>query len=401
MELDYLRLWLNGHQQKFLFSQKFRINHRKQNYLVLNITLDSQQKLVKEKLDLLANQINAKGHSQGLLQFLKKPKKLTGIYIYGGVGRGKSMLISDFFKSLNTNKKLSIHFNVLMQSIHQNLHKVRLGKKKYSDELIEAVKRTIKDNKILCLDEFQVLDITDAMLLSRIFSYLFSQNILVTFTSNSHPLNLYQNGLQRELFLEFVEQVLLKNCRVLYLDSPTDYRLQYQQNLSKRYFISKLGRCKKALEIIANLRGENKFESSKLLVWGREIVIKKTFTLKRAQNSYEKVAVFNFDELCKESFASADYRAICQNFDLIFLLKLPKLKQEDRDEARRFITFIDEVYENKTALIIGAQVKPEEIYTEGTGAEAFKRTISRLNEIKSDHYWQHSKIKENLMTDNI
>ena len=121
-----------------------------------------------------------------------------------------------------------------------------------------------------------------------------------------------------------------------------------------------------------------KLKPAKIKVWGREIKIKKT---------YKKVAVFNFDDLCRVEFAAAEYQAICQNFDLIFLLKIPQLLPEDANEARRFVLFIDEVYEKKTGLIVLAKTKSEKIYESGTGAEAFKRTVSRLNEIKSDQYW--------------
>ena len=273
------------------------------------ILLDSQQIAVQESLKKLATNLKNVAEEGFLKKILAPKSQLKSIYIYGDVGRGKSMLMKSFFDSLIKTPKIYFHFNAFMRKIHEALRDIRKEKNKFKDELIEAVKRVIKDKQVLCFDEFQVLDIADAMLLGRIFSYLFKEEILVVFTSNSKPLDLYKNGLQREIFLEFVENILLKNCEVLYLDSPTDYRAQYRKNLAKRYFINNNKNRTLVKEIIANLTNSQKLKSKKLMVWGREIKIKKTFG---------KIAVINFDELCRVDFAASDYQAICQNFDLIF-----------------------------------------------------------------------------------
>jgi cell division protein ZapE len=270
-----------------------------------------------------------------------------------------------------------------MRLIHEALRDIRKEKKKFKDELIEAVKRVVPNQRLICFDEFQVTDIADAMLLSRIFSYLFSQNVVTVFTSNSKPMDLYKNGLQREVFLEFVKNILLQTCEVLHLDSPTDYRAQYVKNLTQRYFLATKKNHEIVQEIIKNLTQSSKFKSRKLKVWGREIKIKKT---------HQKIAVINFADLCEVDFSASDYQTICQTFDLIFLLRLPKLNAENVNEAKRFMLFIDEVYENKVALIVTAKTEISEIYQSGTGYEAFKRTASRLNEIKSDYYWWGSKV---------
>jgi len=345
--------------------------------------LDSQQILVENKLLNLAKELESQASEGFFRKIISSKKQLKSFYIYGDVGRGKSMLMKNFFNSLHKTPKTYFHFNLFMRKIHEALRDIRKEEKKFEDELFEAVKRVVQKNKLICFDEFQVVDIADAMLLSRIFSHLFSQGVVVIFTSNSKPQDLYKNGLQREIFLEFVEKVLLKNCEVLYLNSPTDYRSQYRKNLTRRYFISNKENREEVKKIIENFTEGKKLKSKKLKVWGREIKIKKTF---------EKVAIFNFDELCRVDFAASDYQAICQNFDLIFLLKVPKLTKEDMNEARRFVLFIDEAYENKAALIILAKTKSEKIYESGVGAEAFSRTVSRLNEIKSDSYWQLSKV---------
>lgn len=348
----------------------------------MKLILDPQQILVEKKLQQLAQELENQASGSFFKKIISAKNDVKGFYIYGDVGRGKSMLMRNFFNSLHKTPKIQFHFNAFMRLIHEALRDIRREEKKYKDELVEAVKRIVQKNRVICFDEFQVVDIADAMLLSRIFSFLFSQDVVAIFTSNSHPLELYKNGLQREVFIEFVDKILLQNCEILHLNSPTDYRSQYRKNLTKRYFISNQKNRDEVKKIIENLTDEKKLEPRKLKVWGREIKIKKTFG---------KIAVINFDELCRVEFAASDYQAICQNFDLIFLLKIPQLTPEDVNEARRFVLFIDEVYENKVALIAVAKTKAEKIYESGIGSEAFHRTVSRLNEIKSDHYWQASK----------
>jgi cell division protein ZapE len=172
----------------------------------------------------------------------------------------------------------------------------------------------------------------------------------------------------------------------LHLDSEIDYRSQYRQNLAQRYFIYSKENHEEVKKIIEIFTEGKKPKISKIKVWGREIKIRRTFG---------KIAVFNFDELCHAEFAASDYNAICKTFDLIFLLKVPFLTDEEVNEARRFTLFIDEIYENKTALIILAKTKSDKIYPNGIGSEVFKRTVSRLNEIKSDGYWAVSKVNFN------
>ena len=347
------------------------------------MNLDLKQIEIVKRLEFLARELE-ENSSQNLWQKIISPKiSPKSFYIYGDVGRGKTMLMKAFYDSLHKTPKIYFHFNAFMQKIHETLRDIRSEKKPVKDELIVAVQRVIGEKKLICFDEFQVVDIADAMLLSRIFSYLFAQGVVAVFTSNSYPLDLYKNGLQREVFLEFVHQVLMKNCEILYLDSPTDYRQQYLDNLHKRYFVSNQKNREEIRNIIEAFTHGKKPKSKILKVWGREVKIKKT---------YGSIAVLTFDELCRVQLSAADYRAICQNFDLIFLLKLPSLLPEEVNEARRLTLFIDEVYENKTALIVLAQSKVDKIFANVINAEGFKRTVSRLNEIKSDHYWKNSKI---------
>lgn len=344
------------------------------------IIFDKIQLKIQKKLQKIAKILENQNFFSEI--FLNK-ESVSSLYIYGSVGCGKTTLMQDFYNSLQKTIKVYFHFNSFMRLFHETLRDIRNEEKKYKDELIEAIKRIIDDKKLLCFDEFQVLDIADAMILGRIFSYLFSKKIIIIFTSNSAPQDLYRNGLQRELFLEFVNNILLKNCEVIALENGTDYRSIYRKNLTKRYYVSNFLNRAKIKEIIINLTKSSPFKPRVLKVWGRDLKIKKT---------YQNIAVINFDDICRAELAASDYQAICQEFDLIFLLKLPiLLKAQDRNEIRRFMLFIDEVYENKTALIILAKTKIDKIYDSAKSDNSFARTISRLKEIKSDEYWAASK----------
>lgn len=343
------------------------------------MNLDSKQILIKNELDKLALSLEQRASQNVFSKILKSKEKIKSLYIHGGVGRGKTMLMRGFFDSLIKTPKFYIHFNSFMRSIHEALRDIRLEKKSYKDELIEAVDRVVKDQKLICFDEFQVVDIADAMLLARIFSYLFSEGVVVVFTSNTKPLELYKNGLQREIFLDFVRNILLKNSTVLHLDSENDYRAKRKASLTKRYFVSNKKNREDFKKIIDEFTEGKSFKSKKIKVWGREVKLKKTCG---------EILVTSFDELCMQAFAASDYQEICKNFDLIFFKGLPILTQNERNEMRRFMLFIDEVYEHKTGLIILAKSTIKNTCT----IDLFKRTASRLREIKSDEYWARCSI---------
>ncbi len=342
--------------------------------------LDAPQVVVKNKLDQLSEDLESR-QSDGFLKKLFNKKPLPkGFYIHGGVGRGKTMLMRNFFDSLKETPKFYVHFNSFMRSIHEALRDIRNENLNFDDELIEAIRRVVtfgkKDYKaaLICFDEFQVVDIADAMLLSRIFTHLFNLGVVAVFTSNTQPLDLYKDGLQREVFLEFVRAVLLKNVDVLYLDSPNDYRALRKAKLSKRYLVSNRKNRLKFQEMIDEFIEGRALKAKKIKVWGREVELKKT---------YKKILVVSYEELCCQPLSASDYQEICKNFDLIFFKGLPRLNENDRNEMRRLMLFIDEVYERKIGLIILAKTAIKNISSD----HVFKRTASRLREIKSDYYW--------------
>ncbi len=318
--------------------------------------------------------------SKILPQFFKENQIYhQGIYLYGKVGRGKSMLMLNFFNEFPSQNKIYLHFNSFMQKIHQELYKARQDKETDKERLIEIVtKSIIKDNKLICLDEFQVDDVADALILRRIFSYIFKKGVVVVFTSNLKPENLYKDGLQRDLFLKFVDKTLKKHCQIINLDSDIDYRENFLHKVRKHYFYpANKENNKKILNIFSHLSHNKKPYQDKIKVLGRDLIIKK---------AYENIALFNFKELCQENLGVADYQEICKKYSIIFLTNVPKLSKEDRNEAKRLILFIDEVYENKNILLMSCAVKMAEIYKDGKDANKFKRTVSRLKEIMSDDY---------------
>jgi cell division protein ZapE len=348
------------------------------------IKLDQKQIEAQNELEKIAINLQNQRNISWFKNFFIDQKRVKSFYLHGDVGRGKSMLMKKFYSTLPKEiEKCYFHFNNFIKTIHESLKNIRKEKVVYKDELIEAINRIIQNAKLICLDEFQVIDIADAMLLSRIFIHLFKKNLTIVFTSNSHPLELYKNGLQREFFIDFVNKTLLPNCEVFFLNNQIDYRDEFKKNLVKRYFISNKKNREIFEEAILCFTKNQKLKSKKITVWGREIKIKKTF---------ENIAIVSFDEICRVELGASDYQMICKNFDLIFLRKLPKLNEDNLNELRRFILFIDEVYENRVSLIILAKTKISEIYDDSKiKVEALKRTISRLKEIKSDEYWKNSK----------
>ncbi len=346
------------------------------------IKLDKIQLEIFKKLEFIANKLENRNFFH---KILKKDKTQKSLYIHSSPGRGKTMLMQKFYQKIKKTKKKYFHFNDFMYQIHKNLHEIRLENKNSKDELIEAVKRVVADAKLICFDEFQVQDIADAMLLDRIFSYIFSKNTTTIITSNSKPQNLYLHGLQREKFLDFVENILLKNAEIIEITDEIDYRLQYQQNLEKKYFLKNKKDEIEFREVIKNFTANKTLEPLILKVWGRNILLKET---------YQKIAIIDFEDFAKENFSTSDFKKICKYFNLIFLRNLQEFDYEDKNEARRFMLFIDEIYENKTALIILANKEIDKIYKNDKDKKLNLRTISRLNEIKSDHYFKNSKLFE-------
>jgi cell division protein ZapE len=297
-----------------------------------------------------------------------------GLYLYGPVGRGKSMLMDLFFAAVAGLRKRRVHFHAFMLEVHDRIERERRAKT--SAPILKVAADIAHEAALLCFDEFQVDDIADAMILGRLFTVLFEAGVVVVATSNLAPDRLYEHGLQRELFLPFIA-LLKERLNVLELDGGRDWRLA--RLIGKPVYHHPLDpAARKALAAaFAELTDGAAGESMTLPVKGRSLLVP------RAAHS---VAWFGFAELCEKPLAAAEYLAITERFSAVIVEGIPRLGSRQRDAAKRFNILIDTLYEARTLLIASAEVSPEEIYTAGDGTFEFKRTVSRLIEMQGQDY---------------
>jgi len=301
--------------------------------------------------------------------FRKAPTPPKGLYLWGGVGRGKSMLM-DFFVSHVTVPTRRVHFHAFMQEIHASMHEAR---KRGVDDAIAPVAADIAASvRLLAFDEMQITDITDAMIVGRLFEALFAAGVLVVTTSNRVPDDLYKDGLNRQLFLPFIS--LLKEHMVVWeLSSPTDYR-QDRLAGSPTYF-TPLGSDASAQmnSVWKDFTGGDTAPLD-LLVNGR------TVTLSQYRSGVGRA---NFFDLCAKPLGPADFLVIANACKVLMIDDIPMLSRSNFNEAKRFVTLIDTLYEAQVRLICSAAAKPEMLYLEGEGTFEFERTASRLREMQS------------------
>ena len=352
----------------------------KKNKLIAN---DSQIKIMEE-LTCLHHFIDdyKKNRANKLISLFKKIEVPKGLYIYGSVGIGKSMLAELFFKNVNLEKKRQVNFHKFMLEIHQQIHEARNANNKTIDKLDlikEIAKNLSAKYRLLYIDELEIQDIADAMIVGRLFRELFQQNIMIVTTSNRMPDDLYKDGLQRELFLGFIK-LIKEKMNIIELTSRHDYRTQKTLSLKQTFFYPLGWEADEFLKLtIANITKHEKMQSKVLIINKRELV---------CQNSCGELVYFTFEELFKKPLSNQDFIALCNNFKIIVIANIPKLFEEDREEARRFINFIDTLYAHKTILICTCEVPAKFIYEEGKGIFEFERTVSRLIEMQSEEYLQ-------------
>lgn len=312
--------------------------------------------------------------------FTRKPQAVFGsVYIWGDVGRGKSMLMDMFAACLPDGFPYRrLHYHAFMAEIHHQLHEQRKAGADTTDALKPVALGYAMTLRLLCLDEFQVTDIADAMILSRLFTLLLDAGLVIVTTSNRPPEDLYKDGLQRQNFLKFIDLVKAR-FQVLHLESPHDYRMQKLQG-HPTYFTpaDNIAELKSIFDSLCTLPPV----PCTLTIHAREVILPITTG---------DTAWCHFDELCRQPLGAEDYAELATEFHTIFLIGIPQLTREDRNEAKRFVTLIDTLYEHKTRLLCSADTLPEQIYPSGDGSFEFARTISRLREMGSAEYWNGRK----------
>ncbi len=349
---------------------------------------DTAQISAAHNLDGLLGRLQTYKPRRTLRGFGPKTKKPpNGLYIWGGVGRGKSMLMDMFFEAAPTAHKSRVHFHAFMQDIHRRIGiwrklsaKERRAQPNYvrgagDDPIAPTAKAIALDTTLLCFDEFHVTDITDAMILSRLFTALWARGVVVVATSNRAPDNLYKDGLNRKLFVPFIE-LLKQKLDIFAFEGDEDHRLNKLHKAPLYY--SPLGAQADAgiEKIWQRLIRPATPSLQTLRVQGREINLLAASGTVRA----------NFAELCDRALGAADYLEIAQSFTTLILENIPKMGAHNRNEAKRFVTLVDALYENKTNLVVSAAATPEDLYDGGDGAFEFERTVSRLMEMRSDDY---------------
>lgn len=339
---------------------------------------DPAQAELMEKLDYLFHQIQEVAPPQRSWRawFSKAQANAVSdnLYIYGEVGRGKSMAMDLMVACLPEDFPVRrVHYHAFMAEVHQQLHQLRAQDRATADALKPIANHYASQLRLLCLDEFQVQDIADAMILSRLFTCLLDAGLCLITTSNRRPDDLYLHGLQRESFLPFIALVK-QRFQVIPLLSPMDYRMQKLQG-SQTYFVPE-NNILPLQQIFDSLRTQST-SSFTLLVQGREVVLPVTAN---------GMAWCSFDELCRRPLGAGDYETLAQQFHTVFLWGIPQMSAEDRNEAKRFVTLVDTLYEHRTRLFCAAATLPDNLYISGDGSFEFQRTASRLYEMQSAEY---------------
>jgi cell division protein ZapE len=343
---------------------------------------DPDQALAAAKLADIQQQLEAvPPRGSTLWRFLgKKPEPVRGLYLWGGVGRGKSMLMDLFYDAVQIKRKRRAHFHEFMLDIHARLNVER--KKELGDPIAPVVADLADEARLLCFDEMVVNNMADAAIMSRLFAGLFDAGVTVITTSNRHPNDLYKDGLNRQLFLPFIDLVK-ERLDVLALDGPTDYRRD-RLGQARTWLVPNGPEATKELSETF-FRLTDYPPEDRANVPSAEIDVGAARTM-HVPKALKGVAVFSFKRLCAEARGAADYLAIARRFHSVIIVGIPVLGPHNRNEAARFVTLIDALYEYKVKLLAAADAAPDALYPEGDGKFEFERTVSRLMEMQSEDY---------------
>lgn len=335
---------------------------------------DPEQAAAAARLDALARELEHP-RTTGLLRRRVVPAR--GVYLWGDVGRGKSMLMDLFYAQANVAAKRRVHFGEFMLEVHGRIAIER--RKELGDPIPPVAAALAEEARLLAFDEMMVTNSPDAMILSRLFTALIEAGVTVVTTSNRPPQDLYRNGLNREHFLPFIA-LIEQRLDVLALNGPVDYRRDRlgQQDI---WLVPNgpvaTAELSAAFFRLTDHEVTEPIPSEELTVQGRVLHVPKAL---------KGVAVFSFKRLCGEARGSADYLAIARRFHTVILVGIPMLGPDNRNEAARFVSLIDALYEHKVKLLAAADAQPDALYPRGDGAFEFQRTVSRLEEMRSDDY---------------
>ncbi|MBB3911933.1 cell division protein ZapE [Sphingomonas desiccabilis] len=342
---------------------------------------DPDQRAAALRLDRLATELESPP-SRGLLARLtgRHAPSPRGVYLWGGVGRGKSMLMDLLFHCVAIPEKRRVHFHEFMLEVHDRLN---VERKREAGNPVPPVAAAMAEGlRLLAFDEMVINNTADAMVLSRLFSEMMTHGLTVVATSNRPPDDLYKNGLQRQSFLPFVA-LLKERLDVMPLNGPVDYRRD-------RLGVMDTWLVPNGPEATAKL-SDAFFRLTDYPVEDRDHVPSEELPVHGGRTlhvpkSLKGVAVFSFKRLCREARGAPDYLAIARHYHTVILVGIPRLGPENRNEAARFVTLIDALYEHKVKLLAAADALPEHLYEQGDGAFEFERTVSRLNEMRSEDY---------------
>lgn len=341
-----------------------------------NIILNPAQVKVLEALSHLAEAIANEKRSLLSSIISIKPEVTKGVYVYGSVGTGKSMLGDIFFENIDIKKKQKIHFHSFMKEIHDYMHNSKISNSQ--DPLKNVAKFIASRAKVLYIDEFDIEDIADAMIVGKLFRELFELKVIILTTSNKEPDELYKDGLQRDSFVPFID-LIKEKMQILKMDHIYDFRKHKLSKVESSYFIyeEEMDAQRFAFDSFLKITDDATPHNKLLNIDGREFLCSMTA---------QECVILSFDQLCRAPMASNDYIAIAQEFDVIILIGIPKLSSDEHNEAKRFINLIDIIYDLHKVLICAAKTEIDSIYEQGKWHREFKRTESRLHEMQSKEY---------------
>ena len=337
-----------------------------------DLTPDADQARAAERLDALAEMLKRWNPDA----WLGKGAPPRGLYLWGPVGRGKSLLLDLFFEAAPVKKKRRVHFHEFMLAQHAAMRDARAAGAGQDQLITQAAKRVANGAQLLCFDEVQVTDIADAMILGRLFERLFENNVTIVATSNRPPDELYKNGLNRQLFLPFID-LLKQKLDVISVAGPRDYRLE--RLMAAPVYYAPLGPA-------AEESMDRAWERLTLGAAPQSVTLDVGGRALKVEREAAGVARFSFEELCARPLGAADYLEIAERFHTVLLENIPKLSPSMREEAARFRTLIDALYEAKVKLVASADAQPQTLYPAGDQSFEFERTASRLMEMRSESY---------------